>query len=307
MHNVSLKRKLLLLVPLFFLAFLISAVLKAQTPNPGLTLFPVSFDLLVGQSETKEGEINLKNNTGQNVTIQTTVRNFTATGEEGQVDITDEETPFSLSEWMTITPEKQQVKQGETVKFEYKITPPENAEAGGHFGSVVFATVPDANLEGSGALLSQEVAAIFLVRVPGAVVEKASIETFKTDKKFYEFGPVDFSIRVKNEGGVHVRPAGVITIQNMWGGKDVFGFEGRNVLPNSIRQMPAIWTSTWLIGKYDANLALTFGSKNEQLYATTSFWAFPWRVGLVVLAVLIVLFLFRKRLYRALKIILKGS
>jgi P pilus assembly chaperone PapD len=306
MQNANLRRKLLLLAPLLLAVFAISA-LKAQTPNPGLTLYPVSFDLLIGQSETKEGEINLRNNTGQTVNIEATVRNFTAEGEEGQVEITEEETPFSLSEWITITPNNQVVRQGETVKFKYSITPPANAEAGGHFGSVVFSTIPDPDFEGSGAALSQEVAALFLVRVPGEVVEKASIESFKTDKNYYEFGPVEFQLRVKNDGGVHVRPAGVITIQNMWGGKDVFGFEGRNVLPNSIRQMPAVWNSTWLIGKYDANLSLTFGSKNEQLYATTTFWAFPWKVGLIVLAVIIILFLLRKRLYKALKVIIRGQ
>lgn len=306
MQNVNLRRKLLILAPLFAVVFLIS-VLRAQTPNPGLTLYPVSFDLLIEQGESKEGEINLRNNTGQTVTIQASKRNFTAEGEEGQVEIIEEELPFSLSEWLTITPETVTVRQGETVKFNYSITPPENAEAGGHFGSVVFATIPNPDLDDTGALLSQEVAALFLVRVPGDVVERANIETFKTDKNFYEFGPVEFQLRVKNEGGVHIRPAGVVTIQNMWGKKDVFGFEGRNVLPNSIRQMPAKWNSTWLIGKYDANLALTYGSKNEQLYATTTFWAFPWKVGLIGFAVLVVLFLSRKRLIKALKVILRGQ
>ena len=61
------------------------------------------------------------------------------------------------------------------------------------------------------------------------------------------------------------------------------------------------------IGKYTADLSLTFGSQNSQLYASTTFYAFPWKLGLVVLVVLIVLFLLRKRLFRAFKIILKGN
>jgi hypothetical protein len=301
------KKGVVLTVISLFFALAFFNVLTAQNTPAALTVHPTNVDIESVPGQGSQGSLFVRNTTKQTVTVKPELRNFTAEGEEGGIEITTENTPFSLASWMSVSPTTSTIKPGEVVEFKYEVNPPSNAEAGGHFGSVVFKTVPDSNTKGTGAVLSQEIASLFLVRIPGPVVENASILSFSTEKKFYEKGPITFDVRVKDEGGVHIRPAGVITVTDMFGNKSVFGFQGQNVLPGAIRKMPAVWDSGWLIGKYEAGLALAYGSKNSQLYANTEFWAFPVKPALVVAVVLIVLFFFRRRLWRALKVILRGK
>lgn len=304
------KKKILVILPTIIIAAVLLVVvgIKAQNLPPALTLHPTNLDVSIDPGHSQTGILYLRNTTKQTVGIKTELRNFTAEGEEGGVDITAENTPFSLASWIKISPQTVTLKSGEEAKFTYSITPPLNAESGGHFGSIVFATIPTKSPAGNvGASLSQEIASLFLVTIPGPVVEKASIQSFTPKKKIYETGPITFDVRVKDEGGVHIRPAGVITVTGMFGQKNLFGFQGENVLPGAIRRMPATWSTTWLVGKYTANLALAYGSKNSQLYATTEFWAFPWKVGLVIFIGIALLFLIRKRLWKAFRIILRGK
>jgi hypothetical protein len=308
---MKIKRKILLLpVALIIAVVIFAGVLKAQTQTPGLTVHPTNLDISSDTKQSSTGTLYLKNNTKQTVSIITELRNFTASGDQGGVEITSENTPFSLASWMKISPEKATLAPNEESKFTYTINPPANAEPGGHYGSVLFKTVPGTNTSGVGAALSQEIASLFLVRIPGNVVEKATIESFTPNKNFFENGPVDFTLKVKNEGGVHVKPAGVVTLTNTFGQKSNFSFEGSNVFPGAIRQMLVSWNdknSNFLIGKYKAHLDLAYGSKSTQLFADTEFYAFPVKLGLIILVVVIVLFFLRKRLWKAFSVILKGK
>ena len=299
------------LAPLSLLTLVILLVvavsLKAQTNPPALTLHPTNIDVNLEPGSPSQGILYLRNTTRNTLNIQTSLRNFTAQGEEGGVTLTNEDTPYSLAKWITITPSKVTIPSGQEVAFRYSITPPTNAEPGGHFGSIVFATVPGKGVNGSsGSTISEEIAALFLGTVPGPVNENASIVSFAPQKSFYEFGPVNFDLRVKDSGGVHIRPAGVVTVTSMFGQKSVFGFEGEDVLPGAIRNMPITFDKTWLIGKYTVGLALAYGSKNTQLYADTSFIAFPWKIGVAIFVVILLFFFMRKRIWKAIKVIAKG-
>ena len=290
-----------------FLAIIFVVKLHAQTPPPALIVHPSNLDLSLTPGAPQKGVIFLRNNTNRTVTIQTELRNFTAQGEEGGVDLTAGATAYSLADWIKVSPSTVTIKSGVEIPFTYTITPPANAEPGGHFGSIVFATIPSTGTSGNvGASVSEEIATLFLATIPGPVNEQATIESFNTDKSFYEFGPVNFIVRVKNEGGVHVRPSGVITLTNTFGQKSVIGFQGDNVLPGAIRRMPVAFNQNFLIGKYTATLGLAYGTKNTQIYASTSFYAFPVRIGIAILIVILLFFFLRKRLWKAFKVIAKG-
>ncbi|MBI3341689.1 hypothetical protein HY024_01045 [Candidatus Curtissbacteria bacterium] len=290
---------------LIFIVAAVFTVIQAQTVPPALIVHPSNLEFGLEPGKTQEGSLYVKNTTDKALSISTDLRNFSAEGEEGGVALTKENIPFSLASWIKITPEKAEIAPNQEVKFSYSVTPPTNAEAGGHFGSVVFGTVAPKNP--GGAAVAQEIATLFLVRIPGKVTETANIESFEPDQNFYEFGPVKFNLRVKNTGGVHIKPAGVITLSDMLGHKTYIGFQGENVLPQAVRKMSAMGKDKWLIGKYTADLSLSYGTANSQLHAASKFYAFPVRVGIAVLVVLFMLFLLRRRLSRSLKILLTGK
>lgn len=280
----------------------------AQNAPAGLVVHPSNFDLIGATATPTTQIVTLDNKTDQPQTIKVDVRNFTPNGEEGGVNLTNEDTNFSLAKWIKVSPVTTSIAAHSSSDFTFTITPPKNAEAGGHFGSIVFATVPNPNTKGNvGAALSQEVASLILFKIPGNVEERAVIESFATDKKFYEFGPVTFFDRVKNLGGVHILPVGQIIISGTFGDKYIVNIDPRNVLPNSIRKIPSTLSNTFLLGKYSARIVATYGTKNEQLDNSTEFYVFPVRYGVGVGLILIILFLLRKRLKKALKALAIGK
>ena len=291
----------------FFILIGVFFVSKAQQTTNSLQVHPSNFDLTIQPGQPTTEIIYLENRTDQNVPIKVDLRNFTALGEEGSVNLTTENTTYSLAAWMNVSPATNTISPHATGKFTVTIKPPFNAEPGGHFGSVVFATMPPKDLKKTGALLSQEIASLFLVRIPGNTEEKAVIESFDTDKQFYEFGPVNFLIRVRNEGQVHIQPAGSIIIKGTFGDHYEVPLDRYNILPNSIRRIPAVLHNHILIGKYTATLIAAYGTKNEQLIDGIIFYAFPWRYGLIVFGILIFLLIIRKRLWKAMKTLATGK
>jgi hypothetical protein len=287
---MKLKHRLFLTAALFAVLFALSTptnVLAQQNKN-GLSITPLAFDYSFKPGDTKTDTVYLTNLSNQQLEISVEPRNFLARGEEGSVILTRDAIAYALANWITVTPNHIVMPSKEKVAFKFTITVPDNPEPGGHFGSIVFSTVPKKETKKSAAFLTQEVGALIFVKTPGEVKEKADIESFKTTFPFYEFGPIDFVTRVKNDSTVHIRPTGVITITDMFGTKETIVVDPKNVLPGAIRKLEAKWDKNILFGQYKATARYTWGSKGEVLTAETSFWAFPVRWGLLVLGVLIV-------------------
>lgn len=282
--------------------------LYAQGTPQGLMVVPsnLSLDLKPGTETVKT--ITLYNNTDNDVEIIPQTRNFTAQGEEGDVTLTSSDTGYSLASWITVAPEKTTIKSRGSADFTYVVKVPQNAEPGGHFGSIVLSTVkPEGNLGQTGAYVIQQVGALILAKVPGDVNESARLESFTSNKNFYIEGPVDFDIRVKNDSTVHITPSGTITIKDMFGRKEVIPVESRNVLPGAIRRLFSTWNSKFMVGKYTADVSLYYGSSNQNLKGSLVFYAFPVYYALIVLAVIAVIVIFRKRFFKALRIIIIGK
>lgn len=279
----------------------------------GMALSPPTFELSANPGDTLENTIKVENLTAVPLKLIVDRRNFTAVGEEGSVGLTEEQTSFSLASWIAVSPGEFEIP-GKAIKIiTFKTFVPANAEPGGHFGSIVFRTTSTTPTQ-SGAALVQELGALVLLRVAGKTAEAASIESFSPKKLFWEYGPVEFDLRIKNEGNVHVKPQGTITITNFLGkkiGSGVVELEPKNVLPGAVRKNTAPWNKKWLFGKYTAVVSLVYGTKGEILTASTTFVGFPYKIGGVILLGLLVVGIFlyrgRKRIKLALRILFSGK
>lgn len=281
--------------------------IHAQKENTGLTVHPSNFDLSAKPGTTVPKEIFVDNHSNQAVAITVNLKNFTAQGEEGSVNLTDQDNSYALAKWITVTPSTATIPAHGSQKFTFTINIPVTAEAGGHFGSIVFATVPPKDVKGSGAILSQQIASLILMRIPGNVNEQAEVVSLTTDKPFYEFGPVNFDMRVKNNGNIHIQPFGSLQVKNMLGQTVDVPIEPRNILPGAIRKIPATLSNKFLLGKYTVSVTASYGSKNQPLVGYVTFYAFPVRYGAIAFIVLLILFLLRKRLGKAIKMLVTGK
>ena len=141
-----------------------------------------------------------------------------------------------------------------------------------------------------------------------------------------ETSHLPFSLRIKNNDIYHIKPEGKLLILRE-NGKIVGETEIQKttILPGKIRKFPVEFkpelpekltkylpasisnfiSQNLLWGKYQAQLVLTTESgiiKNE-----IEFWAFPWKIFLVVFLIIIILILTRKRIGAAAKVLLKSK
>ncbi len=309
---LSLKVAALAVSVVVLASLLSSSILFAQEKDDGIsiTLSPQSLDTAINQGQSTTHVFRITNGSTVAFAIETTPRNFVPSGNEGAIQIEEEDTPYSLAKWISVSPSGPvTVEPNQTADFEVTISVPENADPGGHFGSVVFSTLPS-NQEGSAASISQELAPVILVRVPGDVKEQASLASFKAlNTPVTTERDITFETIVKNEGNVHVKPTGTVSIFNTFG-KQVAStqVESNNVIPGAERKMSAIWeNSGFRLGRYTARLTMVYGNENKLITAETSFIILPLKqvvpaiVALIILAFII--YRIRHRLLLALKVL----
>lgn len=307
---ISIRGGALVASALLILSLLIGVQRLSAQDADSITLgvSPQILEITANPGESVKNAFRLTNASKENISIKTTPKNFTPRGEEGAVDLTEDKTSYSLAEWIDVNPKTVTIGPNKTEDFDVTISVPDNAEPGSHFGSVVFQTIPPEQ-EGSTALVSQEIAPVILVRVAGDTTESVEVEEFKSEFGFYSNEKaINLISRIKNDGNVHFKPNGRITIKNTFGSEVAsLDLDKRNVLPDSIRQITTEWlTGGFKIGRYNATLSLSFGD-NEIRTAETSFIIFPYQVILpIVIGVGLLVFVFykgRKRIAKAIRVL----
>jgi hypothetical protein len=266
----------------------------------GLSISPTTFEISANPGDKIKQKLRIYNTTNNSFSVKMEGEDFSAQGEEGRVVVKErEDQTYSLKRWVKFTPAEFTLVSGENKIVNFEINIPKNAEPGGKYGSVLATVTAILGLEQTGALTANKVGALVLLSVSGQVKEKISVKEFSAPT-ISDIGPIPFSIRLENTGTVHERPKGVITITNIFGKKvDEVIVPAQNIIPGAIRKITAQWQKKWLFGgRYQATLVGSYGSQNEPLNATLIFWAFPWKIGLAVLAVIILIIILLIRAHR---------
>ena len=289
----------------------ITPVLAQEQNSTRIGISPVTFNLTANPGDTLEQVIKVRNDSAESQRITIEAQNFTAVGEEGRVALTEEDTSFDLASWIQFERTSFSLGSGEEVQVPYLIRVPGNAEPGGHYASVYAYAGADQPGGDTGSTVGQKIGSLVLLRVAGDVTEEAAIESF-TVGEFEPGNPVPFELRIKNNGTVHIRPVGFITITDIFGNKvtDV-AVDENNVFPGAIRKVSATWEDPGLIGRYQASALLQYGDTNQQITAVTNFWIIPWKlVGIVggsALLIIAILWFGRRRIGRAIKALASGK
>lgn len=303
---------LLIFGPIMISLGLLFFVQQAESARIALT--PLVFELMGEKGKTAEEYVRVMNPSYEDtITVVMEVEDMFPEGEEGRIRLEvplEERDPFSLSSWITFEPEKFILDPREEKPIKFIINIPEYAEPGGHYASILAKTEIVEGPAGVGVGIVQRIASLVLLTVPGEMKEEISIVGFETSKNYYEYGPIKFAVRFENIGTVHLKPEAMITITNFLGQKVAeVPIESRNVLPGAVRRLEQEWSQKWLWpGKYTATLTGTYGRANFQLDPKSiTFWAFSWKIGLLLILILVFFIITRKRWIKALKILIKGE
>ncbi len=277
-----------------------------------VSLSPTTFELSANPGDKIVNYIRVYNDQDIPIGVTMEIENFTASGEEGRVVIekSEETSNFSLASWVRVTPTDFTIAPHSFHQVEYTVSVPLKAEPGGHYGSILV-TVVGAGTNGTGLGISQKLASLLLLNVAGQVKEGMLVRDFSAPA-FSEYGPVNMVARFENTGSIHLKPRGFVIIKNLFG-KQVAQLDipQSNILPETVRRVEIPWTEKYSFGKYEATLTAIYGSTNEPLTSSVSFWVIPWKIASVVLlAVLLLIFIFyrsRRRIGLAFRILFKGD
>ncbi|MFA6525102.1 MAG: hypothetical protein WCT33_02390 [Patescibacteria group bacterium] len=289
----------------------------ASTAN-ALTLIAPTFEQNVDPGVASKTEIKLYNETQDTLSLYPEVVSFTANGETGQPTFDFDAPLEGVATWFDLPEGPIMLQGGERKIVPITITPPIDAEPGGHYATVFFGTSAP-NLEDPGSLaLATKLGSLFLLRVFGDVTEAGNIAEFGLDgnKTTLNRLPATVFTRFQNSGNIHLRPEGTITIKNLLGAETAkldFNAKKGATLPDSIRKYDTIWEkgqvkqasgnfwnkfwtefanekNNFALGRYKASIALTAGNLVQD-NAEVTFWVWPWRILLISLLVLILIIL----------------
>ena len=291
---------------------LVALVLFVPGAADATSLSPLTFEISANPGETITNYVTVYNNDGYKTSYFVSAEDFAPVGEEGNVVI-EEDAPAAISakKWLTFEPNTVEMSPGESKDIKFTLNVPLDAEPGGKYTSILVSTAPNASDGGGAVAIASKVASLLLIRVAGAVSEKISVQSFEAPEML-ESGPVALALRLKNEGSVHLKPAGFVFIKNWLGSEtDKLPLPQHRIIPSTTRLVNITWPTKWLFGKYTANFAGIYGTANEPLSASVTFWVIPWRIlGTALLGLLILGFIawkIRRRLALALSILFKGQ
>ncbi|TAK04259.1 hypothetical protein EPO34_03905 [Patescibacteria group bacterium] len=271
-------------------------------PAAALTVSPVVIEHEADPGDEIVGTIKLHNEGAQTETYYPTVQDFVGSDESGTPQFIGTSPDRSLVEWVSFGRSSITIDPGDGELVVYTLKVPKDAAPGGYFGGLLFSTSPANAAFGVGTV--GVTGPLLLVRVSGNVVERASVASFASSQDSGTSLPVDFKLRVQNEGTVHVKPTGVIRITNLFGGVSAVipvNAGGGNVLPGGARVYSESWVKSELpdnaselmkewknfgFGPYTATLILNYGEGKQVMSASDSFWVMPWM--LMVLFVILI-------------------
>jgi hypothetical protein len=297
-----------------------SASAQATREALSLTVAPPLYQISAVPGETWSSTISIVNSNPYPLTVYLEPHGFEAQDEFGRPRILsreDERAARTLPQWITLTQEPVTIPAGGTERVPFSVVVPEDAPPGGHYASIVVATEPPEAEAGGQVTISSSVASLVLLSVAGDVREAGVIREFSTEDLWHQEAEAQLLMRFQNTGNVHLRPQGVITIENMWGQE-----RGRidlnqatnfgNVLPGTTRRFSFTWRGqedVFDFGRYAAIASISFGSDGARQSVTreTHFWVVPlWDVVRVLgggaLGLALLIFLVRLYVRRALRL-----
>lgn len=276
------------------------SVSAAESANV-LKISPVRTDVQVKNGETKVVQITATNTSNKAVSVKVIENDFVSGDERGTPALILDEDKYapahSLKRYMVPVPDVL-IPAGQAKVIEVKIVIPADAPAGGYFGAIRLApSDPDT---GGQVNMSASVASLLLVTIPGEVAQKLSLTDFAiqqnghADSFFLKPDNLQLSARFQNGGGLQLSPMGKVSV--LKGDKVVYDvdFNAGNprdtILPASARRWDVPFEKIDTFGHYTVQATFTYGTTNQTIEASKSFWVVPmWMIITAIVALVVII------------------
>ena len=277
--------------------------LSGTSEKGDFVLGPGKIELFMEPGQKATRNLSITNRLGRDMNFKIEIEDFTGSQDPNRtvVLLGDQRGPYSLKDYLKPEVDSFIIGHGQRIILPVEIFIPEDAEPGGLYGSVIISTTPlpfgeEDKEEAAGQVrLVSRVGTLFFIRVKGEVEEEGFLKSFSTrgDKRYFEKGPIPFSILLENKGNIHLTPYGVIEITNLLGKKvGEIEVDPYFAMPGSVRAREVEWNGGFLFGRYNAVLALNRGYEDIIDQKEFYFWIIPWKIITIIGVSLILLIFF---------------
>ncbi len=294
------------------LLLLSSAPAEAQSSIP-LTVGPARQQITINPGETTNFAIKYYNQSDIPLSGVLSIADFVVDSVDGSpriIETADQANPkYSASKWVTLSFEQITIAPTDRVIVSGSLSVPKDSAPGGRYVAIYFepaiGTPSSVAADGGTTGVAPRIASLLYIRVNGPIKEQAIISSLFT-KSFYEYGPIELTANIINNGDYHIRPRGVFTLSNALGGTvEQSSMKEANIFPEAMRTFPIIIGEKWMVGRYKVSLNAVYGEKARVMERSVFVWVFPWRVALIIVLTLLILAIIGKTIYK--DIVLKES
>ena len=214
------------------------------------------------------------------------------------------------------------LKTNESQQILLRIRIPENITDGDYYYTLLAETIPSTPSEGIGSARAKAtIGSNILVTISnsGNVDIKPKIALFSTrggwtfgqNFKVYDSSDkIPVVLNVVNKGKTLMKPEGQIIMKGSLGEKAEYEIISKNILAESERLLEAtpsadlsseiyppssLILSGFFIGKYSLSTQIKFGENSPTIFASTVFYAFPFKImGGVLLAIIVIVLIIKR-------------
>ena len=279
--------------------------IEAALAQLSISAFPTLIQAKVDPGQTWEGTVTVVNPNDFPIMASLEKENL-AGGAEGEVRLIGEEaTDYGLAAWTSYadTPTEILLAPHERKPVQFKIIVPENAQPGGHYGSVLFRakSAESATSSESGVAIAGRVGTVLMFEVSGDLKKAGEISEINAPK-FLSHGPIELSFKVKNDGNTFFLPEGRVEFKNLW--KKFEGvWEPRVVFPGFNRTFKTGWPDKYYIGPVFVKISAGMQGGPALQDKTLTIWIFPWQEAVITIGLMLILLLSWKTFKKKFKIV----
>ena len=298
--------------------FLFSFSARAADGALRLTTSPLPINLSVEPGHSVSTQLRIKNDGDQRENLRIDLMKFKADGESGAPMPLDRESGDDFLDWVRFSEDTFSIEPNQWKTINATFDVPETA-AFGYYYAIVFSRSGEITSTGERQTTVTGGTAVLVLleaKVPNAKRE-VTVTSFSADRKWYEFLPATFTVKLRNTGSVHIAPRGNLFIGRPGEKADTVmevNLGKGNILPDSNRAFESRWAdgfpvyrdkemdgkkvqdaegeavqelvwnwkdvSRFRFGKYEAKLLLVYddGTRDVPIEGTIEFWVIPWRL-----------------------------
>lgn len=261
---------------------------EAASSQSALAISPAIIEQVLTPGKPVAFTVQVNNVTNFPLPVKGYVRDFTI--QSAELEKT-ERARLDASQWFIIEEPDFILQPNQVRTVKGTIHTPADAPPGGHYATIYFQPlVPIEALSPTMAYVNAKVGVLAFLAVKGDIEQEAVLSRSLQTASLIRHGPIDFTFSIRNTGNVHLMPTGKLTIYDGRGRKvETLDTSIGIILPSTTKKYTMQWKSPPPIGKYRAELALSYGTEHIQMQKTSAnFWVVPW-IEILTTAVLLLL------------------